>query len=122
MVNREIAPFVSILVEKIEELNYRARDISLNSLIGIFKEPRINISMLIEKIMDITDRLNPAKAPWRIILGRLEILHQIFKQLGYDQAKWDWIPVFENLVAPSLLHANPEVRLLAIEVIIIFYQ
>ena len=39
MVNREVLPFVSILVEKIEELNYRARDISLNSLIGIFKSP-----------------------------------------------------------------------------------
>ena len=39
MLNREVQPFVNILCEKIEELNYRARDISLNSLIGIFKSP-----------------------------------------------------------------------------------
>ena len=75
MVNREVLPFVSILVEKIEELNYRAKEISLNSLIGIFKSPQININMLVEKIMDLTEkRPGPAKAPWRIVLGRLEIL------------------------------------------------
>ena len=38
-VNREIQPFVSILAEKIQELNFRARDISLNSLLGMFKQP-----------------------------------------------------------------------------------
>lgn len=75
MVNREVLPFISILVEKIEELNYRARDISLNSLIGIFKSPQIELRMLVDKIMDITERgPSPDKAPWRIVLGRLEIL------------------------------------------------
>lgn len=33
LINKEIQPFVKILIEKVEELNYRARDISLNSLI-----------------------------------------------------------------------------------------
>jgi len=123
MLNREVQPFISILVEKIEELNYRARDISLNSLIGIFKGPQVDLRMLIEKLMDITDKgPSPGKAPWRIVLGRLEILQQVLKQLGYDPQKWDWIPVFDKLVAPSLFHANPDVRLVAIEVIVLFYQ
>ena len=79
--------------------------------------------MLIEKIKDITEKgPSPAKAPWRIILGRLEILREILRQLGYDGQKWDWLSVFEQLVAPSLFNANPEVRLLAIEVIVLFYQ
>lgn len=75
VVNREVQPFISILVEKIEELNYRARDISLNSLIGIFKAPQIEVRMLIDKVMDLAEKgPSPAKAPWRIVLGRLEIL------------------------------------------------
>ena len=95
VVNREVLPFLSILVEKIEELNYRARDISLNSLIGIFKNPQIDVRMLIDKIMDITEKGPfPAKAPWRIILARLEILLTILKQLGIDQSRWDWENVF----------------------------
>ena len=123
IVNKEVQPFISILVEKIEELNYRARDISLNSLIGIFKGPQVHIQMLIDKIMDITNKgTSPSKAPWRIILGRLDILQSILKQLGYDQSKWDWVPVFENLVSPSLFNPNPDVRQIAIEVICMFYQ
>ena len=114
---------MSILVEKIEELNYRAKDISLNSLIGIFKGHQIELRMLIDKIMDITEKGPfPAKAPWRIIHGRLEILLQILKQLGYDQSKWDWQPVFEKLVAPSLFNAHPDVRMVAIDCISMFYQ
>jgi hypothetical protein len=51
--------------------------------------------MLIDKIMDITEKGPfPAKAPWRIILARLEILLNIIKQLGIDQARWDWENVF----------------------------
>ena len=122
LLNREVQPFIAILVEKIEELNYRARDISLNSLIGIFKNPAVELRMLIEKILEFSDRgPRPDKAPWRIILGRLEILLQILKQLGYDPSKWDWQLVFERLVAPSLFHANPDVRLSAIDVIVHFY-
>ena len=123
MLNREVQPFVSILVEKIEELNYRAKDISLNSLINIFKAPKIELKMLIEKLMDITAKGPfPDKAPWRIILGRLDILLQVIKQLGYDPQRWDWAPVFEKLVAPSLFNAHPDVRLTAIEVICSLYQ
>ena len=39
MVNREIQPFIGILENKIEELNFRAKDFSLNSLISMFKQP-----------------------------------------------------------------------------------
>lgn len=45
-----------MLIEKIGELNYRARDISLHSLISLFRHPAVDIRQLIEGIMDITEK------------------------------------------------------------------
>jgi centrosomal protein CEP104 len=64
-----------MLIEKISELNYRARDISLHTLISLFRHPAVDIRQLIEGIMDITEKgPTPDKAQWRLILSRLEIL------------------------------------------------
>ena len=123
MVNREIQPFVGILAEKIQELNFRARDISLNSLLGMFKQPQVDIRILIDYIMEITERGPPPhRAPWRIILARLEIMHHILAEFGVDQSKWDWYPVLTRLVLPSLNNANPDVRIIAIDIIVLFYR
>jgi len=63
-----------MLVEKIQELNYRARDISMNSLMTMMQHPAVESKILIDKLMDIAEKgPKPDKAPWRIILGRLEI-------------------------------------------------
>lgn len=56
VVNAGIKPFIQMLIEKISELNYRARDISLHSLISIFRHPSADIRTLIEGIMDITEK------------------------------------------------------------------
>ena len=45
-----------MLIDKISELNFRARDISLHSLISIFRHPAMDIKQLIEGIMDITEK------------------------------------------------------------------
>ena len=72
--------------------------------------------------MDITEKgPQPDKAPWRIILGRLEILLQVLQDLGLSP-KWDWKVVFNLLVAPSLFNSNADVRLIAIEVTIMLYK
>lgn len=65
-----------MLIDKISELNFRARDISLHSLISIFRHPAMDIKQLIEGIMmDITEKgPSPDRVQWRIVLARLEIL------------------------------------------------
>jgi len=111
-----------MLVDKVQELNYRARDISLHSLIALFKHQQVEIKMLIDKLMDITEKgPQPDKAPWRIILGRLEILHQVLLEFGVDN-RWDWRVVFNKLVAPSLFNSNADVRMIAVEVILLLFR
>ena len=75
-VNREIFPFIKLLLTKVEELNYRVRDVTKESLISIFKNnTRADEGKLVDAIMEIVNK-GPAlhKAPERIILGRLELL------------------------------------------------
>jgi hypothetical protein len=36
-INKEIQPFIALLLSKVEELNYRVRDVTKESLISIFK-------------------------------------------------------------------------------------
>ena len=57
-----------MLVEKISELNSRARDNSLHALISLFRHPAVDIRLLIEGIMDVTERgPTPDKLQYRII-------------------------------------------------------
>lgn len=37
-INKEIQPFIKVLMTKVEELNYRVRDVTKESLISIFKQ------------------------------------------------------------------------------------
>ena len=123
LVNREAQPFVTLLAGKIQELNFRARDISLNSLLGMFKQPQVDIRTLVDFVMEVTEKGPPPhRAPWRIILARLEILHHILTEFGADQSKWDWYPALTRLVLPSLNNANPDVRIIAIEIVVLFYR
>lgn len=62
-IDKAIRPFVRLLIDKIGEMNYRARDISLNTFRMLFRHPAINIQQAIEGIMDITEKPpGPAKA------------------------------------------------------------
>lgn len=56
IINNALKPFIRMLIDKISELNFRARDISLHSLISIFRHPAMDIKQLIEGIMDITEK------------------------------------------------------------------
>ena len=70
-----------MLIEKISELNYRARDMSQAALISLFRHPAVDIRTLIEGIMDITERgPTPDKVQWRILMARLEILMHLVKE------------------------------------------
>jgi hypothetical protein len=56
VINNTIKPFIALLIDKVSELNSRARDLSLDSLIAIFRHPAMDIRQLIEGIMDITEK------------------------------------------------------------------
>lgn len=43
LINQTLRPFIIMLIDKISELNFRARDISLHSLIGMFRHPAMDI-------------------------------------------------------------------------------
>jgi len=71
-------PFIKLLIEKIGEMNYRARDISLRGLGDLLRHPAVELRHALEAIMDITEKPpGPAKAPWRALAARLEVLHMI---------------------------------------------
>ena len=51
MVNKYFRPFIPILMEKISELNYRARDVSMHTLISLFRSPVLQLKPLVDFIM-----------------------------------------------------------------------
>jgi len=131
IINKVLKEFLPILITKISELNYRARDISLHTLLSLFRHPAAEIGNLIVGCMDIVDfeeDIRPKnnvpidKQQWRIVLARLEIILHVLQEFGYDPDAWNWEPVFKYLVVPSLFHSNVDVRLLAIELCITLYQ
>ena len=70
--------FIPIIIKKISELNFRARDVSLATLIQIFKHPALHVGDLVKGCMDIVEHqeigVSPDKQPWNILLARLEII------------------------------------------------
>jgi centrosomal protein CEP104 len=131
IINKVLKEFIPILIAKVSELNYRARDISLHTLISIFRHPAAQVGNLIVGCMDlcdIEDDIRPKnngpidKQQWRLVLARLEIILHILQEFGYDPNEWNWEPVFRHLISPSLFHGNVDVRLVAVELCATFYQ
>lgn len=123
IINQQVKYFVPLLIEKIEELNYRARDLSHNNLISIFRHPAVDIRILIEGIMDITEKGKPPdKVEWRKIHSRLEILKHIIDEFKINDRAWDWRIVYQKLVQPAFFHQNNDVRLMAIELTTTLYK
>lgn len=74
--------------------------------------------------MDITENEQEplVKQPARVLAARLTILGAMLRTFGVDDKIWSWQPVFQMLVAPSLFHPSPDVRLAAVEVIVLLHQ
>ncbi len=53
LINKALKKFAPILIQKIQELNARARDISIYTLLSIFRHPDADLSVLIESCLDI---------------------------------------------------------------------
>ena len=130
LINKVLKEFTPLLIEKISELNYRARDISLHTLLSVYKHPAAKLNILMEGCLQLC-RMDPNfpslfvpvdKQQWRFILSRLEIILQIIEEFGYNEREWDWKEVFNLILAPSLFHSNNDIRVLAIEIIIALYE
>ena len=121
--NREFFPFIKLLLQKVEELNFKVRDETQQTLIGIFKSPKLDEGKIVDSIMEIVDKgPQPDKAPERIILGRLELLLLLLQQIGLrDKPTWDYVQVLNALVVPSLLNQKSDVRWMAQQVISVFF-
>ncbi|KAM3136863.1 hypothetical protein pb186bvf_011122 [Paramecium bursaria] len=130
IVNKVLKEFSPILVEKIQELNFRAREISLHSLLSIFRHPAANVGILINACFDklVMDPnfpklfVPPDKQPTRIVQARLEIVLNVLQTFGYDEKQYSHQDVFFILALPCLFHQANEIRLLSIEVIAALYQ
>ena len=63
-----------MLIDKIHQLNFKAKEISLQSLVGLFNNPTLDVGILIGKLIEPDDRVLD-KHQWRGLLSRLEILN-----------------------------------------------
>jgi centrosomal protein CEP104 len=124
MVNNAMKMFIPIMLQKVSELNYRARDISMHTLIELFRHPHVKIGPLVEYIMLVTAPTEPPpnKQPWRIILSRLELLLHIVQEFGVDEAEWNWKEVFHRFITPCFEHANGDIRQACVEFTVALYH
>jgi centrosomal protein CEP104 len=124
MVNDAVKVFIPVLLTKISELNYRARDISMHTLIELFRQPNVKVGPLVEYMMSVTapGEKPVEKQPWRIILPRLEILLHIVQEFGVDAKEWNWKEVFHMLVTPCFSHANADIRMACVELTAALYS
>lgn len=54
MINNAMRIFIPILLNKVSQLNYRARDLSMHTLIELFRHPHVRIGPLVDYIMNLT--------------------------------------------------------------------
>ncbi len=125
LIQKSVAYFIPRYIKKISELNLRARDLTMNTLISVFKHPALNIGDLVKGCMDIVERqegLTPDKQPPNMLLARLEVVLHVLEEYGIDEGLWDWYPVFTELIIPSLFHQNPSCRLVSVEICVLLYK
>ena len=124
-IQKSIKYFLPIYLKKISEFNDKQRDLTLRTLIDIFRHPALNVGELIKACMDIVenkDGVTPDKQPWNILLTRLEVILRVLDEYGIDEKLWDWYNVFVELIIPSLFHQKVEIRLVAEEICVILYK
>lgn len=124
-IQKSIKSFLPIYIKKISEFNDKQRDLTLKTIIDIFRHPALNVGELVTACLDIVennDGVTPDKQPWNILFARLEIILRILDEYGIDETLWDWYNVFVELIIPSLFHQNQYCRLVAEETCVILYK
>ena len=124
-IQKSVKYFLPIYIKKISEFNDKQRDLTLKTVIDIFRHPALNVGELVKACLDIVennDGVTPDKQPWNILLARLEIILRILDEYGINEDLWDWYNVFVELIIPSLFHQKPDCRLVAVEICAILYK
>ena len=120
--NRALKPFITLLINKISELNYKARDLSLNALTALFKTKGPDFNMLIIALLDFPENSQIEKVAWRILVARIEIVKSLITNNGYNKDQWNWMEVCDKLVFPCVAHPSPDVRYAAVELVANMYK
>ena len=124
-IQKSIRYFLPIYIKKISEFNDKQRDLTLRTIIDIFRHPALNVGDLVKACLDIvenTDGVTPDKQPWNVLLARLEIILHILDEYGINENLWDWYNVFVELIVPSLFHQKPDCRITAEEICVVLYK
>ena len=124
-IQKSIRYFLPIYIKKISEFNDKQRDLTLKTIIDIFRHPALNVGDLVKACLDIVennDGVTPDKQPWNVLLARLEIILHILDEYGINENLWDWYNVFVELIVPSLFHQKPDCRITAEEICVILYK
>ncbi len=124
-IQKSIRYFLPIYIKKISEFNDKQRDLTLRTIIDIFRHPALNIGDLVKACLDIVENtygVTPDKQPWNVLLARLEIILHILDEYGINENLWDWYNVFVELIVPSLFHQKPDCRITAEEICVVLYK
>ena len=124
-IQKSIRYFLPIYIKKISEFNDKQRDLTLRTIIDIFRHPALNIGDLVKACLDIVEINNgvtPDKQPWNVLLARLEIILHVLDEYGINEDLWDWYNVFVELIVPSLFHQKPDCRITAEEICVVLYK
>lgn len=124
-IQKSIRYFLPIYIKKISEFNDKQRDLTLKTIIDIFRHPALNVGDLVKACLDIVennDGVTPDKQPWNVLLARLEIILHILDEYGINENLWDWYNVFVELIVPSLFHQKPDCRITAEEICVVLYK
>ena len=124
-IQKSIRYFLPIYIKKISEFNDKQRDLTLKTIIDIFRHPALNIGDLVKACLDIVennDGVTPDKQPWNVLLARLEIILHILDEYNINESLWDWYNVFVELIVPSLFHQKPDCRITAEEICVLLYK
>jgi len=124
-IQKSIRYFLPIYIKKISEFNDKQRDLTLKTIIDIFRHPALNVGDLVKACLDIVennDGVTPDKQPWNVLLARLEIILHVLDEYGINENLWDWYNVFVELIVPSLFHQKPDCRITAEEICVVLYK
>lgn len=72
IIDKVLSEFAPILIKKIGELNFKARDVSLHTLLTIFKHQSGSLQVLIDSCMDICEKVSPPQTQY---FNRKEIIY-----------------------------------------------
>jgi vacuolar-type H+-ATPase subunit B/Vma2 len=120
---------VSVYGYIVSEMNQRAKEISLKTMMAIFNHPVADINIAINECLKIcreelnlkfvpVDKLNP-----RIVESRLEIIAKILTDLPKEKTKKiSYDAVLKYLIEGAIYHSHNDVRTLGVKTLELIYK